>query len=80
MQQIPDTSRSTLLTIKAITLRHVLNMSSGLYPVDSFGMEYATGSGLARARLTVPAAVVGSAHDLVIARRALDYGKLNHLA
>ncbi|MEM9397129.1 MAG: serine hydrolase [Pseudomonadota bacterium] len=31
----------------SITLRHVLNMSSGLYPVDSFGMEYATGSGLA---------------------------------
>lgn len=30
-----------------ITLRHVLNMSSGLQPVDSFGMEYATGSGLA---------------------------------
>jgi CubicO group peptidase (beta-lactamase class C family) len=30
-----------------ITLRHLLNMSSGLYPVDSFGMEYATGSGLA---------------------------------
>ena len=30
-----------------ITLRHVLNMSSGLYPVDSYGMEYATGSGLA---------------------------------
>lgn len=30
-----------------ITLRHVLNMSSGLYPVDSFGLEYATGSGLA---------------------------------
>jgi len=30
-----------------ITLRHVLNMSSGLRPVDSFGMEYATGSGLA---------------------------------
>jgi CubicO group peptidase (beta-lactamase class C family) len=31
----------------AITLRHALNMSSGLYPVDSFGMEYANGSGLA---------------------------------
>ncbi len=31
----------------AITLRNVLNMSSGLYPVDSFGMEYAIGSGLA---------------------------------
>lgn len=30
-----------------ITLRHLLNMSSGLYPVDNFGMEYATGSGLA---------------------------------
>ena len=29
-----------------ITLRHVLNMSSGLYPVDNFGMETATGSGL----------------------------------
>lgn len=32
---------------RGITLRHVLNMSSGLYPVDSFGMEYANGSGLA---------------------------------
>lgn len=28
-----------------ITLRHVLQMSSGLYPVDN-GLEYATGSGL----------------------------------
>ena len=31
----------------AITLRHLLRMSSGLEPVDSFNMEYATGSGLA---------------------------------
>ena len=30
----------------AITLRHLLNMSSGLYPIDNFGLEYATGSGL----------------------------------
>ena len=29
---------------REITLRHALNMSSGLYPVDSWGMEYATGS------------------------------------
>ena len=29
-----------------ITLRHVLNMSSGLYPIDNAGLEYATGSGL----------------------------------
>ncbi|MDW3648312.1 MAG: serine hydrolase [Bacteroidia bacterium] len=29
-----------------ITLRHVLNMSSGLYTVDNGRMEYATGSGL----------------------------------
>ena len=29
-----------------ITLRHLLNMSSGLYPVDNRGMEYATGSGM----------------------------------
>jgi CubicO group peptidase (beta-lactamase class C family) len=30
-----------------ITLRNVLNMSSGLYPVDNFNMENATGSGVA---------------------------------
>jgi CubicO group peptidase (beta-lactamase class C family) len=29
-----------------ITLRNVLNMSSGLYTVDNAGLEYATGSGL----------------------------------
>jgi CubicO group peptidase (beta-lactamase class C family) len=32
---------------RAITLRQVLNMSSGLYTVDNRGMEYAVGSGLA---------------------------------
>ena len=32
---------------EAITLRNVLNMSSGLYTVDNSRMEYATGSGLA---------------------------------
>ena len=32
---------------RAITLRQVLHMSSGLYPVDSWGGEYAIGSGLA---------------------------------
>ncbi len=30
----------------AITLRNVLNMSSGLYPIDNGGLEYATGSGM----------------------------------
>ncbi|HIN78139.1 MAG TPA: class A beta-lactamase-related serine hydrolase, partial [Gemmatimonadetes bacterium] len=30
----------------AITLRNVLNMSSGLYTVDNRGLEYATGSGM----------------------------------
>ncbi len=29
-----------------ITLRHVLNMSSGLLPIDNDNLEYATGSGL----------------------------------
>jgi CubicO group peptidase (beta-lactamase class C family) len=32
---------------RAVTLRHVLNMSSGLETVDNRGLEYATGSGLA---------------------------------
>jgi CubicO group peptidase (beta-lactamase class C family) len=32
---------------RAITLRHVLNMSSGLETVDNRGLEYATGSGMA---------------------------------
>ncbi len=44
---LPDVGDDEHDPRNAITLRHVLNMSSGLYPVDSFDMEYATGSGLA---------------------------------
>jgi CubicO group peptidase (beta-lactamase class C family) len=48
----------------AITLRHVLNMSSGLYPVDNFGMEMATGSGLSYWAGT--SAVEGARHKALI--------------
>lgn len=44
---LPDVRSESGDPRDAITLRHVLNMSSGLYPVDDFEMEYATGSGLA---------------------------------
>ncbi len=44
---LPDMGAGEQDPRHAITLRQVLQMSSGLYPVDSFGMEYATGSGLA---------------------------------
>ena len=47
IEWLPTLSSSESDPRDEITLRHVLNMSSGLYPVDSFGMEYATGSGLA---------------------------------
>jgi len=47
IEWLPDVGSHEHDPRDAITLRHVLNMSSGLYPVDSFGMEYATGSGLA---------------------------------
>ena len=47
IEWLPDVENPDRDPRNAITLRHVLNMSSGLYPVDSFGMEYATGSGLA---------------------------------
>jgi CubicO group peptidase (beta-lactamase class C family) len=47
IEWLPDVAGHDKDPRDAITLRHVLNMSSGLYPVDSFGMEYATGSGLA---------------------------------
>jgi len=47
IEWLPDVEGDDNDPRHAITLRHVMNMSSGLYPVDSFGMEYATGSGLA---------------------------------
>lgn len=47
IEWLPDVGSPNHDPRKKITLRHLLNMSSGLYPVDSFGMEYATGSGLA---------------------------------
>jgi len=40
--QLPETDDPR----DAVTLRHVLNMSSGLYPIDAGGLEYATGSGM----------------------------------
>ena len=43
---LPTAASSTRDPRAAITLRHVLNMSSGLYPIDNGGLEYATGSGL----------------------------------
>jgi len=47
IEWLPDLPSAQSDPRRAITLRHVLQMSSGLDPVDSFGMEYATGSGLA---------------------------------
>lgn len=47
IEWLPSIERPDNDPRNAITLRHVLNMSSGLYPVDSYGMEYANGSGLA---------------------------------
>ena len=46
LEWLPRASSPETDPRNAITLRHVLNMSSGLYPVDN-GLEYATGSGLA---------------------------------
>ncbi len=42
----PQTSEGEHDPRNAITLRHVLNMSSGLESIDNGGLEYATGSGL----------------------------------
>ena len=44
---LPEVTATESNPRNKITLRHALHMSSGLFPVDSFGMEYATGSGLA---------------------------------
>lgn len=47
VEWLPKQSQADSDPRKEITLRHALNMSSGLYTVDSRKMEYATGSGLA---------------------------------
>lgn len=44
---LPDVAASESDPRDSVTLRDLLNMSSGLDPVDDAGMEYATGSGLA---------------------------------
>ena len=44
---LPDIDAPELDPRNKISLRHVLNMSSGLDPVDSLGQEYISGSGLA---------------------------------
>lgn len=43
---LPSTGSSDSDPRRHITLRHVLNMTSGLQSIDNNGMEYATGSGL----------------------------------
>lgn len=43
---LPENSAPATDPRNSITLRHVLNMSSGLETIDNRGMEYATGSGL----------------------------------
>jgi CubicO group peptidase (beta-lactamase class C family) len=44
---LPEIAAPELDPRNKISLRHVLNMSSGLDPVDSLGQEYISGSGLA---------------------------------
>jgi CubicO group peptidase (beta-lactamase class C family) len=43
---LPDVASAEHDPRSGITLRHVLNMSSGLYPIDNDSLEYATGSGM----------------------------------
>ena len=42
----PSVSSEAADPRSTITLRHALNMSSGLFPIDNDSLEYATGSGL----------------------------------
>ncbi len=46
LQWLPEARSAETDPRNAITLRHALNMSSGLEPIDDRGLEYATGSGL----------------------------------
>ena len=46
LEWLPRTRSSAPDPRDAITLRHLLNMSSGLDTIDNGGLEYATGSGL----------------------------------
>lgn len=43
---LPDIRSAGADPRNEITLRHALNMSTGLYPVDNQGLEYVTGSGM----------------------------------
>ncbi|MGI9205621.1 MAG: serine hydrolase domain-containing protein [Woeseiaceae bacterium] len=43
---LPDVRAPEMDPRNEITLRHALNMSTGLDPLDNYGMEYVTGSGM----------------------------------
>ena len=59
-----------------ITLRHVLNMSSGLYPIDNRGLEYATGSGLSY--WAGASSVVGARHRALIREPGTNWDYENY--